>query len=266
MDIGEMLRKVLAQGEFLFLIIFMVGSGVASWLKARKEREARAEMRRIQQEAREAHAEWEADQEDEPAEEEAPAAPPSTPPVIAQTAAPKAPAPGKRRKIRDVVAQLEGLFEPVEGEEAGLSRRPAAPPARERPRSAPRMGSGPMPPLAPLPPSGTRKVIWGALGESIPEFTSGFSELQDSGDFEGAAALPAFESAGIEPLSTWSGMGTTSLSQTPIGADTGAAPIFEGEGWRPSASWRDAIVLREILDPPRAYRGNDLPGFSNWEG
>ena len=42
---------------------------------------------------------------------------------------------------------------------------------------------------------------------------------------------------------------------------TAAAKMKSRMVWRPTASWAEAIVLREILGPPRSLSDGDLPAF-----
>jgi hypothetical protein len=42
---------------------------------------------------------------------------------------------------------------------------------------------------------------------------------------------------------------------------TGPVLGIKAKSWRPHTTWREAIILREILGPPRALSDNDIPGL-----
>ncbi len=207
----DRLFDILTRHEEVFVLIFFVGTWVASTIREarRSRREVEKRRKSMNREAAKRLAGEGRRSGGAAAGEAPPAAPPE--PVL--------------------FPEPELLEEPWAGEswvEPAAERRPPPPP--------------PPPPRAPLSADGGLDFV--SLDEQ--RFPSSLSE-------EGAGERFDFLDRMAEEIEARD-LGQLEVLARPTGPAT-------RRGWRPQGGWREGVILREILGPPRALAGEDLPGL-----
>lgn len=172
----------------VFLLIFMVGSGIASWLKKRQEDQQKR------------------------------AAPPEA-------------------DLVELPEEFEGEeidLEELLGRRARAARRRAAAAPPPVPRAAPRL---PRPAEPPAP----REV--GGLQSSLAAHDFGEASFADALD-------SSFDTSRLSTLEAE--LAARQLGHLEVSAEE---TVATRAAWRPSSgSWREAVILREVLGPPVALR------------
>lgn len=170
----------------VFLLIFMVGSGIASWLKKRHEDAAKRE------------------------------APP-----------------------QGDLLELPEEFEEEEIDLEELLRRRSRPAPGRRPAPAP----PPVPRATPRPAEPPAPHALGGLRSSLA--------LHDFGEASFAASIESsFDTSSLSTLEAE--LDARKLGHLEVSA---AETVATRAAWRPSSgSWREAVILREVLGPPVALR------------
>lgn len=203
----DFLEQLLEQGEVIFWLLLALGSGVASWLKNRKQA-----ARKSSEPEPESFGGPAADLEE--GQDAAVPEFPARPTVLRNKPLPQTPVPQETSPNRPTLPPwltVEG--DPQSGWKvrAKKTTRPAEP--------------EPEPLAAPLSVSQTQR-----------------REFEEAVKDRGALS---------ERLSQQWGDQEDVTEQEPV-----------SQAWKPTGSWRDAIIAREVLGPPRALSGSDLPGLS----
>ena len=231
----DWLERILENFEVVFWILIVFGSSLASWLRQRKKAQSRTGPGgRPARPARPAGAGQEA--------------PPRERQVLLE------PVERGRRKLKELASESEPEqeLEPPFEEWVLRDDLESQIPVLIEEEAAPVVLTQEPPPLRRLPASPGAEELGTLSGERL-EFTAG------EATFGEASFVDELERR-------FSGTGSleAELEERKLGQleqqDT-AATLERSEAWQPSASWREAIILREIFGPPKATQDDDLPAF-----